>query len=120
MSVFRTVGILTLAALAVGCAPHESPAAADADAETAALAPLRAQYDDTVTGFDVSGTTVKVALDLQKYDYMDPDAMPDFRRAVAARWRSVWAARHPHEHALLTVHFIDYFGKTVATETTRI
>lgn len=110
---------MAIAVVVAGCAGREPGAALDADAETAALAPLRAQYAGAITGFDVSGTTVKVALDLQKYDYMDSNAIPVFRRTVAEQWRKAWASRHPHEHALLTVRFIDYFGKTVATQTTR-
>jgi hypothetical protein len=32
---------------------------------------------------------------------------------VLDKWRDAWRAQHPHEHAKLTVRFIDYRGNNV-------
>lgn len=120
MSNRRIAGAALALATLAGCAGSTSPQATAADAETTALAPLRAKYDNTVTGFDVNGTRVDVSLDLDKFDSMDPNDMPGFKADVLRAWSAAWSAQHPHQHAVLTVRFLDYFGKTVTTETSKV
>jgi hypothetical protein len=40
------------------------------------------------------------------------------QRDVLRRWRTAWSAAHPHTHAVLHVHFIDFIGRKIADEST--
>ena len=64
--------------------------------------------------------TVIISLDLQRYIEMDDDAVIALKRDALARWRSAWIAQHPHEHAVLHLRFIDFIGRKVADETTKV
>jgi hypothetical protein len=117
----RRIAAATLAlATLAGCTGNTSPATAAANAETAALAPLRAKYDNTITGFDINGARVDVSVDLDKFDSMDPDDVPGFKANVLRDWSVAWSAQHPRRHAALTVRFLDYFGKTVTSESSNV
>ena len=90
-------------------------------AELNDLAALKRQYPDVVMGFDLRhDDTLVVSLDLQQYIEMDDDAVAALKRDALARWRSAWIAEHPHEHALLRLHFIDFIGRRVLDESTRV
>lgn len=71
-------------------------------------------------GFDLpQPTTLVVSLDLQSYIGMndaDADAM---RSAVVARWRGAWMRSHPSSHAVISVRFIDFIGRTIAKASTK-
>jgi hypothetical protein len=110
-------------AAAVACiAACSAPANQGVDQrETAALAPLKSQYPDTVMGFDIRPeTTLIVSLDLQHYIDMEDDEIAAMKRNALARWRGVWLSAHPHEHAVLVVRFIDFIGRRVAAESTKV
>jgi hypothetical protein len=91
------------------------------DAEIAALAALKHQYPDVVMGFDVRPqSTLIVSVDLQHYIDADDDTIAAIKRGAAARWRAAWVAAHPHAHATLHVRFIDFIGRKVAEESTKV
>jgi hypothetical protein len=91
------------------------------DAELAAVAPLKRQYAGVVMGFDIHPqTTLVISLDLQQYIEMDDDAIAAMKRDAVVRWRSAWSAAHPNAHALLHVRFIDFIGRNVAAEATKV
>jgi hypothetical protein len=91
------------------------------DAEIEALAPLKARYADIVMGFDIKPqTTLIVSVDLQSYIDTDDDTLAAMRREALARWRSIWHARHPGAHAVVSVRFIDFIGRKVAQESTPV
>jgi hypothetical protein len=110
------------AALAVLLAACSAPAPqARSDAELAAVAPLRRQYPGLVMGFDIRpATTLIVSLDLQQYIDTDDETIAKMKRDTLARWRRTWAAAHPGAHAALQVRFIDFIGRTIATESARV
>lgn len=91
------------------------------DTELAAVAPLKQRYAGIVMGFDIKpATTLVVSLDLQAYTDADDDTVAALKRDALVRWRTVWAAAHPHDHAALEVRFIDFIGRKVATETATV
>jgi hypothetical protein len=106
--------LLAAVALALTLTACSSPAAHDqvvTAEETAALQPLRAEYDGAVTGFIVKGNQLDVSIDLNTYATIDEDDVPLLQAEAVRRWREAWTAQHPHEHADLTVRFVDYHGK---------
>jgi hypothetical protein len=120
MTGVRLLAHLALAALVAACG---SPTAQQrvAAAELSDLAALKRQYPDVVMGFDLRPrNTLVISLDLQNYIEMDDDSVAALKRAALARWRSAWAAEHPHAHAVLHLRFIDFIGRKVAEETTRV
>jgi hypothetical protein len=111
------IALVAMLAACSGPTPQERVHAA----ELYDLAALKRQYPDVVMGFDLRhDDTLVVSLDLQQYIEMDDDAVAALKRDSLARWRSAWIAEHPHEHALLRLHFIDFIGRRVADETTRV
>jgi hypothetical protein len=112
-------GVL-LAALVTACS-SPAPERGVADAEVAAVAPLKSQYAGLVMGFDVRpASTLIVSLDLQQYIETDDDVVAAMKRDALARWRAAWRAAHPHAHGTVHVRFIDFIGRTVATESTKV
>ena len=119
MTSLRIFAHLTLAAL-VACSSPTTQQRIQA-AELDDLAALRHQYPDVVMGFDLRPrNTLVISLDLQNYIEMDDDTVAALKRDALARWRSAWAGEHPHAHAVLHLRFIDFIGRTVAEETTRV
>ena len=109
-----------MAAFIAACSAQSPQERVDA-AELAAVAPLRQQYSGLVMGFDIRPQDrLIVSLDLQQYIETDDDVIAAMKRDAVARWRAAWTAAHPHEHALLTVRFIDFIGRKVAQETTKV
>ncbi|MFY9665806.1 MAG: hypothetical protein WAL67_11060 [Candidatus Cybelea sp.] len=108
-----------LSALVAGCS-GPSPQQRAQDAELAAVTTLKQRYP-VIAGFDVRpATTLIVSLDLQQYIEMEDDEIAAMKRATVKGWRSAWSAAHPNAHALLEVRFIDFIGRKVATETTKV
>lgn len=108
-----------LSALLAACS-SPSPQQRAVDAELTALASLKQKYP-VVAGLEIRpATTLIVSLDLQQYIEMEDDEIAEMKRATLERWRAAWIAAHPHEQALLEVRFIDFIGRQVATETTKV
>lgn len=85
------------------------------------MAALKAQYSDLVAGFDIRPpTTLIVSVDLQNYIEADDQEIAAMKRDALARWRAAWSAAHPHAHSVLHVRFIDFIGRKVGTETTKV
>lgn len=119
MSDLRPLGA-AVAALLLGACSSPAPRGAG-DAELAAVAPLKQRYSGIVMGFDIkSATTLVVSLDLQAYTDADDETVAALKRDALARWRAAWVAAHPHAPAVLSVRFIDFIGRNVATETTKV
>lgn len=120
MNGLRLVRAAALAALVAACsAPSQK--AHSTDAEIAAMMPLKRQYSDVVMGFDVHPpTTLIVSVDLQQYIETDDETIAAIRRDALARWRAAWTEAHPHQHGVLYVRFIDFIGRKVATESTKV
>jgi hypothetical protein len=117
------VRILTRIALAASIAACSSPTPQQRieSAELADLAPLKHEYPGVVAGFDLrTKQTVIISLDLQRYIEMDDDTVIALKRDALARWRAAWIAQHPHHHALLHVRLIDFIGRKVADESTKV
>jgi hypothetical protein len=111
--------IALLGALAACSAP--TPQQRIEQAELNDLAALKRQYPEVVSGFDLRlKNTVIVSLDLQHYIEMDDDAVDALKRDTLARWRAAWITQHPHAHAVLLVRFIDFIGRRVADESTKV
>ncbi len=120
MTILRTSRAAFAALLLAACSSPAPNQRVD-DAETAALVPLKHKYPDVVMGFDIKPqTTLVVSLDLQHYIDLEDDDVAALKRDALARWRAVWTSAHPHAHALLRVRFIDFIGRSVATETTKL
>lgn len=108
---------LLLVALLASCAPP-SPQTQIEDAERAALTPFKTQYSDIIMGYDFHGTRVDVSIDLNQYVTLEPDDESALKDEALKRWRSAWLASHPHQHAKLTLRFLDLRGHSVASGTT--
>jgi hypothetical protein len=120
MNELRLVRYAALAGLLAACS-SPTPQQRTNDAEIASMAPLKRQYSGLVMGFDVrTPATLIVSLDLQQYIETDDDTLKAMRHDALARWRAAWMAAHPHAHATLHVRFIDFIGRTVTTETTKV
>ncbi len=120
MADLRVAVHAALAALLTACSTRSPQQRVD-DAELAFVAPLKEKYSGVVMGFDVRPqSTLVVSLDLQHYIETDDDAVAAMKRDVLARWRAAWTAAHPGAHAELLVRFIDFIGRTVAQETTKV
>ncbi len=102
-------------ALAAACS-SPSPDQAASDNEMAALAPLRSEYDSTVTGFVINGNQLDVSIDLNAYTMIDRDDVPLLQAEALRRWRDAWSAQHPHQHGELSVRFVDYHGRPFFSE----
>jgi hypothetical protein len=109
-----------LALFSVGCSSPSTHERVVSD-EVDRLNTLEHHYPGVVTGFDVRGdTTLIVTLDLQSYIGMSDDDAAAMKHAVVERWRSVWSALHPHEHATLHVRFIDFIGRKIAEQSVKV
>jgi hypothetical protein len=118
MNKLRLAGAM---AVFIGACSAPAPQQATTDAEVAAMMPLKRHYSDIVMGFDVRPQTrLIVSVDLQQYIETDDATIAAIRRDALARWRAAWIAAHPHQHAVLQVRFIDFIGRKVATETTKV
>jgi hypothetical protein len=109
------------AALLLAACSSPAPQHGVTDAELAAVAPLKQRYAGIVMGFDIKpATTLIVSLDLQAYTDADDDTVAALKRDALARWRTAWVAAHPRERAVLSVRFIDFIGRNVASEATTV
>ena len=97
------------------CSAPQSANERAQSAELAQLAPLKAKFPGVLTGFDIRGdATLVVAVDVQAIiDSMEDSDEAGMKAIVLDKWREAWRANHPHEHAKLTVRFIDYRGNKV-------
>jgi hypothetical protein len=90
-------------------------------AEISQFSELKQKYAGVLMGFDIRPETTLIAsLDLQHYIETDDDTIAAMKRDTLARWRAVWSDAHPHEHATLQVRFIDFIGRKVAEESTKV
>jgi hypothetical protein len=120
MADVRVMACAALTALLTACSAR-SPQQRIDDAELAAVAPLKDKYPGVVMGFDIRPqSTLIVSLDLQHYIETDDDVIAAMKRDALAQWRTAWNAAHPHGHAVLYVRFIDFIGRTVAQESTKL
>ncbi len=121
MAALRTIALaVAAAALGAACGPSSHRQDRDA-AELAAVAPLQRAYGGLVMGFDLRPkNTLVVSLDLQRYIETDDDTIAAMKRDALARWRSAWISAHPREHAVIHVRFIDFIGRKVAEESTKV
>jgi hypothetical protein len=106
---------------ATACSSSPSPADAMRAREIAHLTPMKATYQNAVTGFDVrNDTTLVLSVDLNQYASIDEDSVAALQAEALKRWSEAWTVEHPHEHATLTVVFIDYHGKPFLTKKTAV
>lgn len=120
MSDLRLAGFVMIASLVAACSSPAQRPSAEAD-EIAAMSPLKQKYPDVVAGFDVRpASTLIVSVDLQNYIETDDDTLKAMQRDALTRWRAAWTAAHPHAHSTLYVRFIDFIGRKVTTEATRV
>ena len=83
--------------------------------------PLKQKYQDVVMGFDFKpGQTLVVGLDLQNYDGMSDDDQDAMKKTIAARWRKAWQDAHPGAHATIHLQLIDFIGRTIWTDQTKL
>jgi hypothetical protein len=113
--VLRTIAAVALLTAVTACSAPQSANERAQSAELAQLAPLKAKFPGVLTGFDIrSDTTLVVAVDVQAIiDSMEDADEQGMKAIVLDKWRDAWRANHPHEHAELTVQFIDYRGNKV-------
>lgn len=111
------LAVLTLAGCSQPAAPAADPAAAR---EIQAVAPLKAQYKPVITGIDVRGATLDVFVDAEQFSSMDYDVEGAMKTQALKRWREVWKANHPGQHATLHVRLRNYFGADVFSESAKV
>jgi hypothetical protein len=110
-------GFALLLALDAGCGPQPTPQQQIDAAETASLASLKKAYPDIVVAFNMKGTTqLDIAIDANGYISTGDNDVDKFKALASRDWRVAWAQSHPHQHALLTVRFVDFMGRTWVTE----
>jgi hypothetical protein len=120
MADVRSLAFIALTAILAACSSPSPQQRVDA-AELNDLAQLKRQYPDVIAGFDLrQKNSLIISLDLQHYIEMDDDAVAALKRDALARWRSAWVAEHPHAHAVLHLRFIDFIGRKVAEESTKV
>jgi PBP1b-binding outer membrane lipoprotein LpoB len=120
MTDMRVARYAVLAVLLAACSAP-APQQRVNDAELAAMATIKHQYGALVSGFEIRPqNTLIVSVDLQEYIESDDQTIAAMKRDTLARWRTAWLAAHPHAHDVLHVRFIDFIGRHVATETTRV
>ena len=113
--VLRTIVAVALLTAAAACSAPQSAQERAQSAEVAQLAPLKLKFPGVLTGFDIrNDTTLIVAVDVQTIiDSMEDSDQQGMKSIVVDTWRDAWRAQHPHQHATLTVRFIDYRGNKV-------
>ena len=111
------LAVLALAGCSQPAAPAADPAAAR---EIQAVAPLKAQYKPVITGMDVKGATLDVFVDAEQFSSVDYDVEGAMKAQALKRWREVWKANHPGEHATLRVRLRNYFGEDVFSESAKV
>jgi hypothetical protein len=120
MTDVRVLARIALATILSACAAPTPQQRAET-AELHDLAALKQRYPDVVAGYDLRlKNTLIVSLDLQRYIEMDDDDAIALKRDALERWRAAWTAQHPHQHAILHLRFIDFIGRKVAEETTKV
>ena len=120
MTGMRIVAYVAFAAVLAACS-SPTPQQRVASAELNDLATLKHRYAGVVMGFELRPhNLLVVSLDLQSYIEMDDDSVAALKRDALASWRSAWAGEHPQAHAVLRVRFIDFIGRKVAEETTKV
>lgn len=116
-TLWSRAGIALLLILGSACAPQPSAQEQIDAKETAALAPLKAAYPDIVVAFNMKGTTqLDIAIDANGYISIGDNDVDKLKARASRDWRTVWSQAHPHQHALLTVRFVDFIGRTWVTE----
>ena len=84
------------------------------------MQPMRTEYDTTVLGFDVHGTRLDVAIDLNLWESIDDTADQAIKDEALRLWKEAWTREHPGMHATLTVRLRDSHGRAFFTETTKV
>jgi hypothetical protein len=115
-TLWSRAGIVLLLALAAACTPQPTPQQQIDAQETAALQPLKTQYPDIVSAFNLFGTRLDIAIDANGYISTGDNDVDKFKALAIRDWRSAWIAAHPHEHAELTLRLVDFIGRTWDTE----
>jgi hypothetical protein len=120
MRVVRTLGVVTFLVALGACSAPPSAQEQAANAEIAALAPLKAKYPGVVMGFDIpNDTTLAVSVDIQALVNAQDDNGKAMNADALARWRAAWQAQHPHQHAPLHVRIVDFRGNVILQGTAR-
>ena len=110
----RVITALALA-FATSCASAPTPAQQIVNTEQAALAPLKAKYPNIVTAFNISGKRLDISIDANGYIQTGDDKIDQFKKDAKHAWLAAWTKAHPHEHAKLTVRFMDFMSRVWAT-----
>jgi len=103
---FALAVLLSVAA----CSAPPTPQQVRHATERAQLARLQKTYSGVIVGFDFHGTTVDVSVDLNQLYSISEDDENALKAATLRAWRWAWLQTHPHQHAALTVRFIDFRG----------
>jgi len=119
MTLYRVFSAASALVVLGACA---GPSATEAGAarETAAMQPMRGEFDDTVVGFDAKGTRLDVAIDLNEWETIDDDADQAIKTEALDRWKKAWSKENPGKHATLTVRLIDYHGREFYRESAKV
>jgi hypothetical protein len=122
MTTFRRAALLvTLACAVAGCA-QTAPANVNTALakEEDAVAPLKRQYKDVITGLEVKDRTLVVYVEPNAMYSMDEDAETAMKAQALSRWKKAWASAHPHEHGVVRVVVSDYFGREISRSSAQI
>lgn len=84
------------------------------------MTPLQSKYSNVVMGYDFHGPTVDVSVDLQAYTEMDDFAVDALSARTLRAWVRAWRSAHPHDHATLTVRFLDFRANLITKESARV
>lgn len=117
MSAIRRLSVAAAIALLAACSSPSAQEVAQ-NQELATLAPLKAKYQEVVTGFDFKpGETLIVSLDINNYNGMGDDDQDAMKKTIAATWRRAWQEAHPGQHAAIHLKLMDFIGRTIGTQT---
>ena len=119
MAIYRVFSA-ALALVVISACSGPSPEEASLARETASMQPMRAEFNDTVVGFDIHGTQMSVGIDLNEWETIDDAADQAIKTEALSRWKTAWSKENPGKHANLTVRLIDYHGHEFFRESAKV
>ena len=121
MSTLRRIGVITVfGCVLAACSPPAPKVNPVIAKEQNAVAPLKRQYKDVITGVEVKDRTLIVYVDPNAMISMDEDAEAAMKADALERWKAAWSSTHPHRHATLRLSVRDYFGRALSTSSATV
>lgn len=117
----RRVGAFAVSALVLaGCAQQQPPANSTLVKEQGYVAPLKAKYNNVITGLDVKDRTLTIYVEPNAMYSMAEDAEAAMKADALHRWKAAWTSAHPRKHAVLRLIVRDYFGRELSSSSVNV